>query len=66
MSSVRVVDDAPAILTADEVAELLRVNRKTVYEAAQRGDIPHRRLGRRLLFELGTVLAWLRHGGPTD
>ncbi|MFO7563974.1 MAG: helix-turn-helix domain-containing protein [Enhygromyxa sp.] len=39
------------VLTADEVAGLLRVNRKTVYEAAQRGDIPHRRLGRRLVFE---------------
>ncbi|MFO7565204.1 MAG: helix-turn-helix domain-containing protein [Enhygromyxa sp.] len=48
------------ILTADEVAALLRVNRKTVYEAANRGDIPHRRLGRRLVFERGAVLAWLR------
>jgi excisionase family DNA binding protein len=63
---VRVVDDAPVILSADEVAELLHVDRKTVYQAAQRGDIPHRRLGRRLLFERGTVLAWLRHGDLTD
>lgn len=50
------------ILTADQVAELLRVNRKTVYEAAQRNEIPHRRLGRRLVFERGAVLAWLRQG----
>jgi excisionase family DNA binding protein len=50
------------ILTADEVAALLRVNRKTIYEAAQRGDIPHCRLGRRLVFERGAVLAWLRQG----
>ncbi len=50
------------VLTADEVAALLRVNRKTIYEAAQRGDIPHRRLGRRLVFERGAVLAWLRQG----
>jgi excisionase family DNA binding protein len=48
------------ILTADEVAKLLRVDRKTVYEAAQRGELPHRRLGRRLLFERGAVLRWLR------
>jgi excisionase family DNA binding protein len=48
------------VLTADEVAALLRVNRKTIYEAAQRGEIPHRRLGRRLVFERGAVLAWLR------
>lgn len=50
------------VLTADEVAAMLRVNRKTIYEAAQRGDIPHRRLGRRLVFERGAVLAWLRQG----
>ena len=48
------------VLTADEVAAMLRVNRKTIYEAAQRGDIPHQRLGRRLVFERGAVLAWLR------
>ena len=47
------------VLTADEVAELLRVNVKTVYDAAGRGEIPHRRLGRRLLFSRSTVLAWL-------
>jgi excisionase family DNA binding protein len=46
--------------SADELAELLGVNRKTVYEAAARGEIPHRRLGRRLIFERGAVLAWLR------
>ena len=50
------------ILTADELAELLGVNRKTIYDAVQRGEIPHRRLGRRVLFERGAVLAWLRAG----
>jgi excisionase family DNA binding protein len=56
--------EAPmVVLMASEVAELLRVDRKTIYEAAQRGDIPHRRLGRRLLFERGAVLAWLRLDG---
>jgi excisionase family DNA binding protein len=48
------------ILTTDEIARMLRVDRKTVYEAAQRGELPHRRLGRRLLFERGAVLRWLR------
>ena len=52
---------SPEVLTADEVAALLRVNRKTVYEAAQRGELPHRKLGRRLLFERSIILAWLRH-----
>jgi excisionase family DNA binding protein len=30
----------PSFLTVDELAKLLRVNRKTVYEALARGDIP--------------------------
>jgi excisionase family DNA binding protein len=41
------------VLTADEVAALLGVNRKTVYEAARLNQIPHQRLGRRLIFERG-------------
>jgi excisionase family DNA binding protein len=47
--------------SADELAKLLGVNRKTIYEAAARGEIPHRRLGRRLIFERVAVLSWLRH-----
>jgi excisionase family DNA binding protein len=53
-------DDDIATYTADELAELLGVNRKTIYEAAARGDIPHRRLGRRLIFERVAILTWLR------
>lgn len=47
------------MLTADEVAELLGLNRKTVYEYATAGEIPCKRLGRRLLFYKPTILAWL-------
>lgn len=47
------------VISADEVAALLKVNRKTVYEAAGRGEIPHRRLGKRLLFSRSAVVAWL-------
>jgi excisionase family DNA binding protein len=57
--------DQIEVLTADEVAKLLRVDRKTVYEAAQRGELPHRRLGRRLIFERGAVLRWLRQAAVT-
>ena len=58
-------DDQLEILTADDVAELLGLNRKTVYDAARRGQIPHRRVGRRLLFERGSIVDWLRNTGVT-
>jgi len=47
------------ILNADEVALLLGVGRNSVYEAAGRGEIPHRRLGKRLLFSRAAVLEWV-------
>ena len=59
-------DNSIQILTADAVAELLGVNRKTIYEAAARGEIPHRRLGRRLIFERGAVLLWLRQAASSE
>ena len=54
-----------ATLSAHEVAELLGVNPKTVYEAASRGQIPSRRLGRRVLFPRAAIEAWLC-GSTTD
>src|SRR5207244_11668017 len=30
----------PSVLTVEELADLLRVNRKTLYDALARGDIP--------------------------
>jgi len=56
----------PVIMTADEVAKLLGVNRKTIYEAAARGEIPHRRLGRRLIFERSCMLSWLRQAPSSE
>ena len=46
-------------MNADELAKFLGVNRKTVYAYALRGVIPHRRLGRRIVFSRTQVVAWL-------
>jgi excisionase family DNA binding protein len=55
--------DDPAVLTVDETAALLRVNRKTVYELIARGEIPGvRRLGRVVRIHRPTVLSWLAEG----
>src|SRR5689334_14701365 len=43
-------DSAHEIMTADEVAAFLGVDRNTVYDYAGRGVIPHQRLGKRILF----------------
>ena len=59
-------NQAIQVMTADDVAELLGLNRKTIYEAAARGEIPHRRVGRRLIFERGCMLRWLRQATPSE
>lgn len=47
------------VLTADEAAAFLGVDRNTVYDYANRGVIPHQRLGKRILFRRGALVAWL-------
>jgi excisionase family DNA binding protein len=48
------------VLTAREAARLLKVSADLVYEAANRGEMPHRRLGRRMLFSRVALVGWLR------
>ena len=51
----------PAVLTVAEVAELLRVNRNTVYELFQRNEIPGgRKVGRCIRFSRDTVVQWIQ------
>jgi excisionase family DNA binding protein len=47
-------------MSADEVADFLTVDRKTVYAAVLRNEIPHRRLGKRILFSRNALALWLR------
>jgi excisionase family DNA binding protein len=52
-------------MTADQLASLLGVDRKTVYEYAARRVIPCRRLGRRVILHRPTILAWLAQSSTT-
>ncbi len=55
--------ELPVVLTVDELGKLLRVDRKSVYAAIQRGEIPGvRRCGRSLRIHRDTVLRWLADG----
>ena len=52
-------DDA---LTAEEVAEMLRVSKNSVYRLAQSGELASYRVGRKLRFTLRDVEAYTRSG----
>ena len=53
----------PSVLTADELARLLRINRKTVYAGFKAGDIPGgKRIGGTIRFSRDAVLRWLSEG----
>lgn len=53
----------PDVLTAQEAADLLRINRETLYVLAGQRKIPHARLGRSLRFSRRAIFAWLTAGG---
>lgn len=50
---------SPEVLSVDEAALFLGVDRNTVYDAAGRGEIPHRRIGKRILLSRTQLVAWL-------
>ncbi len=51
--------DLPHMLTVREVADLLRVKERKVYDLATAGEIPHRRLTGKLLFPEHEISAWI-------
>lgn len=55
--------EQPLYLTTKEVADLLRVKERKVYDLAAAGEIPHRRVTGKLLFPSAEVMAWIRGDG---
>jgi excisionase family DNA binding protein len=54
----------PEMLNVEELAELLRVDRKTVYDAIAKGEIPGaRRVARAIRVSRDAVIDWLRGQG---
>ncbi|MDD9718369.1 helix-turn-helix transcriptional regulator [Dinoroseobacter sp. PD6] len=51
--------DAPRFLTTKEVADLLRVRERKVYDLAGADEIPHRRITGKLLFPREELLDWI-------
>ena len=46
-------------MNVEEVSAFLRLDRKTVYKAVATRSIPHRKLGRRILFSRLALMQWL-------
>ena len=53
----------PVYLTTKEVADLLRVKERKVYDLAAAGEIPHRRITGKLLFPHAEIVAWIEGQG---
>ncbi|MBY8977171.1 helix-turn-helix transcriptional regulator [Rhodobacteraceae bacterium NNCM2] len=53
----------PIYLTTKEVADLLRVKERKVYDLAAAGEIPHRRITGKLLFPRVEITAWIEGCG---
>ncbi len=49
-------------LTPEEVAELLKIAKNTVYELIKRGELPAYRVGRKIRVDLHDVEAYKQHG----
>ncbi|MEZ4404489.1 MAG: helix-turn-helix domain-containing protein [Kofleriaceae bacterium] len=53
----------PDVMSVQEAASLLRLDRKTVYGAVTRGELPARRVGkRRIVIGRAALLRWLDGG----
>ncbi|HEY7546374.1 MAG TPA: helix-turn-helix domain-containing protein [Blastocatellia bacterium] len=50
----------PKFLTVEEVAELLRVSPRSIYDWVYQGTIPYHKAGRRVIFLLDEILEWTK------
>jgi excisionase family DNA binding protein len=51
------------VLTVEEAATILRLAVKSAYEAIGRNEIPHIRIGRRILIPRARLMALIESGG---
>ena len=48
-------------ISVEETAQLLGIGRTAAYEAARRGELPTRRIGKRIVIPVALLLNWLGH-----
>ncbi|MGI8554918.1 MAG: helix-turn-helix domain-containing protein [Pyrinomonadaceae bacterium] len=67
-SAVQIVSSAwnqSELLDVTEVAALLKVKKRTVYEWSRTNKIPHRKLGDLLRFDRAEIIAWINKKSVT-
>lgn len=52
--------NTPQFLTVEEVAEMLRLKPRTIYNMVSQRRIPFRKAGRQLLFDVREIEEWTR------
>ncbi|GGB36482.1 DNA-binding protein [Roseibium aquae] len=57
------LEDLPVYLTTRELADLIRVKERKVYDLVATGGVPHSRATGKLLFPRDAVLAWIEEAG---
>jgi excisionase family DNA binding protein len=60
MSTSEPQTNTPQFLTVEEVAEMLRLKPRTIYNMVSQRRIPFRKAGRQLLFAVGEIEEWTR------
>ncbi len=64
----RKAQQQPVVITVAEALALLEgaLSRASLYAALKRGEIPNRRVGRRILIPRARLLAWLTGDAPAE
>ena len=60
--STQLTTQPNTILTAEELAKILPLHPETIRKWAREGRIPHRRLGRKIVFLSAEIDAWIASG----
>jgi len=60
ISPVQLPEPLPKFLTVPEVAALLRLSERTIYDMVSQRRIPFRKAGDRTLFDRDEILAWTK------
>ena len=58
--SVQLPEPLPKFLTVPEVAALLRLSERTVYDLVSQRRIPFRKAGDRTIFDRDEIIEWTR------